>query len=144
MYCLYWFHGCIFELNWVWNYVFNKNLSPFYQTYLLLIILNNKKVSIVKKHLFLYFCVFCARNIFLKLFSARSHCLLLLICLTTWVVYNIENKTKYHIIYVPIIGTYYNSNPERLKIVYGWNTLVFLLNISNELCYKFICTNKAL
>ena len=60
-----------------------------------------------KKASFLYFCVFCARNIFLKLFSARSYCLLLLIFLTTWVVHNRENKTKYFIIYMPITESYY-------------------------------------
>ena len=60
-----------------------------------------------KKASFLYFCVFCARNIFLKLFSARSYCLLLLIFLTTWVLHNRENITKYFIMYMPITESYY-------------------------------------
>ena len=60
-----------------------------------------------KKASFLYFCVFCARNIFLRLFSARSYCLLLLIFLTTWVLHNRENITKYFIMYMPITESYY-------------------------------------
>ena len=109
LYCLYWFHGCIFELNWVWNYIFNKNLSPFLPNIFAANYTEQQKSFNCKKASFLYFCVFCARNIFLKLFSARSHCLLMLIFLTTWVVYNRENKTKYFIIYLPITELYYIS-----------------------------------